>query len=68
MSAPYDFSMQNKEKSITLKTMEDGQVLLYSVSFTPVDTMVFLEGIVLSTLFLIEDTTTFKFIIFHLFS
>lgn len=24
---------QNKEKSITLKTMEDGQVLLYSVSF-----------------------------------
>jgi len=48
--------------------MEDGQVLLYSVSFTSVDTMVFLEGTVLSTLFLIEDTTTFKFIIIHLFS
>jgi hypothetical protein len=26
--------MQNKEKSIALKTMEDGPVLLYAVSFS----------------------------------
>lgn len=26
--------LQNKEKSIALKTMEDGQVLLYAVSFS----------------------------------
>lgn len=27
-----NFVMQNKDKSIALKTMEDGQVLLYGVS------------------------------------
>lgn len=29
----YIYVPQNKEKSISLKTLEDGQVLLYSVSF-----------------------------------
>ena len=41
----HNLCVQNKEKSISLKTMEDGQVLLYSVSFTSIGAMVFNQAL-----------------------
>lgn len=47
----YNYVAQNKEKSIVLKTMEDGQVMLYSVSSLSLAALVFPCGITLNFLF-----------------
>lgn len=47
----YIYVAQNKEKSIALKTMEDGQVMLYSVSSLSLAAFVFPCGITLNVLF-----------------
>ena len=48
--------VQNKEKSISLKTMEDGQVLLYSVSLRSIAAMVFNQALLIN-LFTIKQSS-----------